>query len=297
MATRNVFAVMASALLLSSCVTVKPHFPKPPVDSLRPTQPPTSKIAVPVTADLSGVFATVNTLLSAQFPVTASHDGKCDNNYRITLNKTGNFAIGLASNPGANSSVQLSNTMSFSASASTCLVCPFGRGCALRPGVSCGPCRFFFSLGSPLAIGPDYHIAPNIQLENLYLIDPCKVTFLNIDISGPIVDAARGKINPILGNLNQQVAGQTLLLDYTQKGWNALSANFQLSPGIYLKIHPSGLAKDLIAGTGNTLTTILGLVANPEVTTDATNPPVAPLPPLGDAVGFTGKFVSRSGCL
>lgn len=290
MFSKHIVFVLCAGLLLSSCYTVKPQFPKPPVDSIQNIPPPVSKVAVPVTADLSGALASVNNLLSAQFPVTASQGGTCDPNYNIVLDKTGPFSIGLASHPGTSSSLELSNTMNFSASASVCVLCIswFGQACQIRPGASCGPCRFFFSLGTPLSIGADYHLAPNIQLENLYLIDPCKVTFLNIDVSGPIVNAARGKINPMLGNVNQQVAGQTLIQDYAQKGWNALSGKFQVSPGLYLKLHPSGLAKDLITGSGNVLTTNLELVAQPELTTDTTSPAVNPLPPLGESVGFSG---------
>ncbi|HTR28581.1 MAG TPA: DUF4403 family protein [Puia sp.] len=288
MATKYSFIVIAAMLLLSSCFTVKPAFPKPPVDSIPNTPPPASKIAVPVTADLSGAFAGVNNMLGAQFPVGASQGGKCDPNYNITLDKTGPFSIALVGHPASNSSLELANTMTFSASASVCLSCPFGWGCVIRPGVSCGPCRFYFSLGSPLVIRPDYHVVPNIQLENLYLIDPCKVTFLNIDISGPIVDAARGKITPLLGNLNAQVANLPLVHDYAQNGWNTLSEKFQVSTGLYLKLHPSGLAKDLITGAGNVLTTNLGLVANPELTSDASDPTITPLPPLGESVGFSG---------
>lgn len=290
MAAKYIVFVFFAGLFLSGCLTVKPQFPEPPADSIRNTPPPPSKIAVPVTADLTGAFATVNNLLSAKFPVTAAHEGICDPSYDITLGETGPFSIALTSQPGGSSSLGLSNTMSFGASASICALCISwsGQACQVRPGVSCGPCRFFFSLGSPIAIGSDYHLLPNIQLENLYLIDPCKITFLNIDINGLIVGAAREKINPMLDSLNRQVAGQTVIQEYAQKGWNVLSGKLQVSPGLYLKLHPSGLAMDMITGSGSTLATNLGLVAQPEVTSDTANPEANALPPLGQSVGFSG---------
>jgi hypothetical protein len=273
-----------------SCRTIKPDFPQIPQQTIVFDDPPVSKIYTNDTVDFSPKVAELDADLNTAL-VFSGGQNDCNLSYSFSVQKSGplNIAFGQAPNFPLNFSTQISA----GAGATFCAVCVnfFGVRCIVpKIGASCGingePLRrISVSLSSVLDINPDYSLKSSTQLGDLYFIDPCRVTFLNIDISGIIVGQARSKI-PL--NKVDQVVGTISIQPTMQNAWTKLSQKIQVADGLYLKIHPEEISKSKISGAGQSAYLTVGLQAKPEITTDPSDPTVQTLPPLQTNSGANG---------
>jgi Domain of unknown function (DUF4403) len=283
-------SIIFLAFAVCSCCSVKPKFPRITPNPVTFDAPPKSVINVPVTADFSEKLPEIDKLVQNQFPISGGQDD-CGLSYSYHIEKTAPLTINF--DPAASPNVTFSSQLSVGAGASYCAVCVstfFFHGCIVpKIGASCGQGeplrRVKVSFSTPVDIAPNYSLFVDTKIKDLYFIDPCRVTFLNIDISGIIANQARRRI-PV-GAVNSNVASISLK-NQVQRSWDFLNTKLDIGSGLYLKIHPEYLTKEPITGTGQVLQTSIGLVASPEITNDPTVLTPVVLPDLRPSSGFNG---------
>ena len=125
--------------------------------------------------------------------------------------------------------------------------------------------------------------------------DQCEVTFLKIDVTGRVLDAARGALRAQFPRLaaklkTMDVKGQV------EKIWNEIQKPIRLSDSVWLMLRPEGVRLGQLSGTREMLGGTIGIVARPKIETGP-KPSVAvvPLPALEPPSGATGLNLLTEG--
>jgi len=94
--------------------------------------------------------------------------------------------------------------------------------------------------------------------------DRCKITFLKVDITGKVMEAAQHALEQRLRVLDRRIAAFDLP-DESQRLWNILGSPLRLTDSLWLVIHPSRVRIGMLRMRGDTLVTTLGISANPRI--------------------------------
>jgi hypothetical protein len=109
--------------------------------------------------------------------------------------------------------------------------------------------------------------------------DRCKVTFLKVDVTDKVMDAAQEALQRKLAGLDARIAAFDLPGE-SRRLWDILGSPLKLTDSLWLVIHPSTVRIGMLRMRGDTLVTTLGLSANPRVIggprPDAAPPPMPP---------------------
>jgi hypothetical protein len=116
--------------------------------------------------------------------------------------------------------------------------------------------------------------------------DRCKVSFLKVDITGKVMEAAQHALEQRLSVLDQRIAAFDLP-DESQRLWNILGSPLRLTDSLWLVIHPSTVRIGMLKMRGDTLVTTLGISANPRVVGGPR--PEVPPPPLPEPQDSTSR--------
>jgi hypothetical protein len=113
--------------------------------------------------------------------------------------------------------------------------------------------------------------------------DRCKVTFLHVDITDKVTDAAQAALQRRLASLDARIAAFDLP-DESRRLWTVLGSPLKLTDSLWLVINPATIRLGLLQMRGDTLVTTVGLSANPRVI-GGPRPDVTPtpLPPPQDS--------------
>jgi hypothetical protein len=110
--------------------------------------------------------------------------------------------------------------------------------------------------------------------------DRCKVTFLNLDVTDRVVDAARSFLDEHVDDIDS-LAAEVDIRSRFREWWGTLQKPIQLTDSVWLAMRPEGVRRGSIRGVGDSLDIGLALQARPLVTYGGRPPPLArPLPPL-----------------
>ena len=110
--------------------------------------------------------------------------------------------------------------------------------------------------------------------------DQCEVTFLKIDVTSRVLEAARGAIRSQFPGLTAKL--KTLdVKGEVEKVWNEIQKPIRLTDSVWLMLRPEGLRLGALSGTREMLGGTVGIRARPKIETGP-KPTVAlvPLPPL-----------------
>ena len=126
--------------------------------------------------------------------------------------------------------------------------------------------------------------------------DQCEVTFANIDVTGKVIEAARGAIQGQLPRLSAMLAALDVRGEF-EKVWNEVQKPIRLADSVWLMLQPTGVRLGHLSGSREMLGTTVGITSRPKIETGP-EPLVAvlPLPPLdtaGDAAGFNALIEGR----
>lgn len=118
--------------------------------------------------------------------------------------------------------------------------------------------------------------------------DQCEVTFLKLDVTGKVIDAARRAIRSQLPKIAARLATVDVRGE-TEKIWNEIQAPIRLTDSVWLMLQPEGVRLGKVSGTREMVGGTIGISARPKIETGG-RPPVAekPLPPLEPAAPATG---------
>jgi hypothetical protein len=94
--------------------------------------------------------------------------------------------------------------------------------------------------------------------------DRCKVTFLKVDVTGKVMEAAQHALEQRLRVLDRRIAAFDLP-DESRRLWEILGSPLRLTDSLWLVIHPSTVRIGMLKMRGDTLVTTLGISANPRI--------------------------------
>ena len=118
--------------------------------------------------------------------------------------------------------------------------------------------------------------------------DQCEVTFLNIDVTAKVLDAARSALKAELPRLARQLKTLNVKAE-VEKVWNEIQKPIQLTDSVWLMLQPEGVRLGELSGTREMLGGTIGISAHPKIETGP-KPTVAyvALPALDPAAAATG---------
>ena len=120
--------------------------------------------------------------------------------------------------------------------------------------------------------------------------DQCEVSFLNLDVTGKVLDGATAALRTLLPRIDRQLA----LLDVKtplEKIWVELQEPIRITDSLWLILQPSGVHLGRVRGSRETVGAQIGVTAAPRIVAGPKPAIVTvPLPALGpirDAEGFS----------
>ncbi len=254
---------------------------------LPPALPPTV-VDVPLLVDLTTALALLEEALPRSF-------GDIDRKQRIPGNKRASFAFRVRRDPFAISvkgdTFQIATTIHYE-----------GKGWYKPPiapeiSGSCGTEGRRPRARIVIAIRPvvdrEWHLRARPRLTYLGPAtrterDQCEVTFLKIDVTGKVLDAARGAIRAQLPKIAARLATVDVRGEI-ESLWNEIQKPIRLTDSVWLMLQPEGVRLGRVSGTREMVGGTVGISARPKIESGG-RPPVAekPLPPLEPAAPATG---------
>lgn len=156
---------------------------------------------------------------------------------------------------------------------------------------SCGtgdderPPRLAVELEAPITLTREWRLATETRLGRLAPAtntgrDACDITFLGLDVTGRVVDAARSFLADRLSDIDGAIAGVDLRPTFAE-WWSVLTEPIELDRDVWLVLNPSSLRRGEIRGEGDVVEIPVTLVARPRIVfgsrPEAYRPPLPPL--------------------
>lgn len=139
--------------------------------------------------------------------------------------------------------------------------------------------RAKIKLKSDIELSTNYRIKSTTSFTEFTPVDPCRVTFANININ----DVLMSQLKPELGNLAKMIdaeIGKQDLKPYILPIWKAFQEDIQIPSTGYLRFQPQSLAVSEINMNGSILNFSIGLTAMPAILSSPWNKPATALPNL-----------------
>ena len=147
--------------------------------------------------------------------------------------------------------------------------------------------RLDVTLVTPLALDQNWRLRSRIRAGTIAPPtdedrDRCRVTVLNFDMTGRVVNAVRDVVGEYGPRADSALAELDLRPDF-EAWWSILATPIRLSDGVWLVMNPMDVSRGRIVGSGSSVRTSLTLRARPRVVVSSSEPETdAPrLPPLG----------------
>lgn len=114
-------------------------------------------------------------------------------------------------------------------------------------------------------ITSSYGLKTQTVVSEVTPIDPCKMTFLKIDMTNKIMEAIRPPLNDCAKFIDEQSKG-TSFKSIAKDAWKELWTPIEIERYGYLCINPNEISVSQLNGTGQILKFNIGLKANPKFT-------------------------------
>jgi hypothetical protein len=156
--------------------------------------------------------------------------------------------------------------------------------------------RIVIELVAPLTLSSDWRLKSRASISQLSAAsdsthDHCRVSFLQINVTDRVIDAARNALTQRLPDIDARVAR----IDITKKAtgwWTSLSNPIRLADDVWLLLQPRQIRLGDVTGDGQVLTIEAGLDAYPMIVTGPRpSPQIPPLPPIASGASTTGFSV------
>ncbi len=157
----------------------------------------------------------------------------------------------------------------------TCINPPIPFSCGWNESLR----RVNVKLSSDIDILSNYRIKSVSKFLELNTIDPCAITFANININNVLLDQLKPQLGSFAKMIDQEVAKQDLK-PYVMPVWKALQEDIKIDQVGYLRFQPQQLSLGELAMNGSLLTFSIGLKAAPVITPESQSKPVTALPNL-----------------
>ena len=264
--------------LLSACGSIKPEAPSTAnqVIPAKPMPQIVSTINVPIKVDLKSYIKLADQSFDKDF---AGSDNPCSGlRYQYKLKRE---PIQVS---GKGKTVFLGLDVAYGFSGEYCAGCVF-ENCVTPPiPFSCGwgdetLRKAKVKLQSDVELTSNYHIKSNTTFTDLLPIDPCRVTFANININDVLVKQIKPELGKFAKMIDVEIAKQDLK-PYILPIWKAFQSDIQIPYTGYLRFQPQSLSVSEINMIGSVLHFNVGVTATPSIQSTPWNQPAVPLPNL-----------------
>lgn len=272
------FAVVGLIWFFTSCGTIQPEVPASAnqVVAVKPMPTVNSTINIPIRVELKPFIKLADQSFDKEFK---GADNPCSGlRYQYKLKRE---PIQLT---GKGKTVFLGLDVAYGFSGEYCAACVFDN--CINPPIpfSCGwgdesLRRAKIKLKSDVELTSNYRIKSTTSFTEFTPIDPCRVTFAQININ----DVLMSQIRPELGNLAKMIdaeIGKQDLKPYILPVWKALQEDIKIPATGYLRFQPQSLSVSEINMNGSILNFNVGLTATPTIQSSPWNKPTTALPAL-----------------
>ncbi len=272
------FSVVGLIWFFTSCGTIQPEVPSSAnqVVAVKPMPTVNSTINIPIRVELKPFIKLADQSFDKEFK---GADNPCSGlRYQYKLKRE---PIQLT---GKGKTVFLGLDVAYGFSGEYCAACVFDN--CINPPIpfSCGwgdesLRRAKIKLKSDVELTSNYHIKSTTSFTEFTPIDPCRVTFAQININ----DVLMSQIRPELGNLAKMIdaeIGKQDLKPYILPVWKALQEDIKIPATGYLRFQPQSLSVSEINMNGSILNFNVGLTATPTIQSSPWNKPTTALPAL-----------------
>jgi hypothetical protein len=284
------------SMLTSGCRDIKPARPTPG-GSAAVLPIPESNISASIVLDLSKSFAEINKAVPSDFndnwPNGWTEDPSNDRiKYRYHAWRD---PLGLRFEQGR---LKIAANGHYEACGGyDPPIAPIIVGCCGNDPPGDGPRALTASITVGGALTPDWRISPTSQVGNVTATNPCKFTFLDINVNSKIEGAVRGALDRNLSKVNHAISSVDVKTPATSL-WEKLQQPILLEDNVWLLVRPEGVSVGPLGGDGNHAVVTLGLKARPQIFYGSKPAPTAdPLPELNVHGGDNGFFVGVEGLL
>ena len=144
---------------------------------------------------------------------------------------------------------------------------------------------------SKVEITSSYGLKTQTVVSEVTPIDPCKMTFLKIDMTNKIMEAMRPSLNDCAKFIDEQ-SKSTSFKSIAQDAWKQLWTPIEIDGYGFLSINPNEISVSQLNGIGQLLKFNIGLRANPKFTITKDSTLKAPaLPALKTNSKSNSEFV------
>ncbi len=272
------FSVVGLIWFFTSCGTIQPEVPVSAnqVVAVKPMPTVNSTINIPIRVELKPFIKLADQSFDKEFK---GADNPCSGlRYQYKLKRE---PIQLT---GKGKTVFLGLDVAYGFSGEYCAACVFDN--CINPPIpfSCGwgdesLRRAKIKLKSDVELTSNYRIKSTTSFTEFTPIDPCRVTFAQININ----DVLMSQIRPELGNLAKMIdaeIGKQDLKPYILPVWKALQEDIKIPATGYLRFQPQSLSVSEINMNGSILNLNVGLTATPTIQSSPWNKPTTALPAL-----------------
>lgn len=272
------FSVVGLIWFFTSCGTIQPEVPVSAnqVVAVKPMPTVNSTINIPIRVELKPFIKLADQSFDKEFK---GADNPCSGlRYQYKLKRE---PIQLT---GKGKTVFLGLDVAYGFSGEYCAACVFDN--CINPPIpfSCGwgdesLRRAKIKLKSDVELTSNYRIKSTTSFTEFTPIDPCRVTFAQININ----DVLMSQIRPELGNLAKMIdaeIGKQDLKPYILPVWKALQEDIKIPATGYLRFQPQSLSVSEINMNGSILNFNVGLTATPTIQSSPWNKPTTALPAL-----------------
>jgi len=272
------FSVVGLIWFFTSCGTIQPEVPASAnqVVAVKPMPTVNSTINIPIRVELKPFIKLADQSFDKEFK---GADNPCSGlRYQYKLKRE---PIQLT---GKGKTVFLGLDVAYGFSGEYCAACVFDN--CINPPIpfSCGwgdesLRRAKIKLKSDVELTSNYRIKSTTSFTEFTPIDPCRVTFAQININDVLIS----QIRPELGNLAKMIdaeIGKQDLKPYILPVWKALQEDIKIPATGYLRFQPQSLSVSEINMNGSILNFNVGLTATPTIQSSPWNKPTTALPAL-----------------
>jgi len=274
----NTFLIMPLVMAsIWGCGSIKPEAPSTAnqVVDVKPMPTVASNINIPIKVELKPFIKMADQSFDKEFK---GADKPCSGlRYQYKLKRE---PIQLS---GRGKTVFLGLDVAYGFSGEYCAACVFDN--CINPPIpfSCGwdesLRRAKIKLKSDIELTSNYRIKSTTSFTEFTPVDPCRVTFANININ----DVLMSQIKPELGNLAKMIDAEIAKQDlkpYILPIWKAFQEDIKIPATGYLRFQPQSLSVSEININGSTLNFSVGLTAIPTIQSSPWNKPTTGLPNL-----------------
>jgi hypothetical protein len=248
--------------LLQGCGGIKPKAPDTANKTLEPKQLPAvvSNIHIPIKVEMKPFFKMADDAFDKDFQ---GSDKPCSGLRYDFKVKREPLQIS-----GNGKTVNLNLDMAYGFKGEYCAACVFET--CVNPPVpfSCGwnekLRRVNVKLASDIDILSNYQIKSSSRFTDIKTIDPCEVTFANININSILQNRLKPRLGEFAGMIDAEVA-KLDLKPYVKPIWEALQSDIKIDKLGYLRFQPKELSLGEIDLNGSQLSFSVGLKAAPVI--------------------------------